>query len=99
MQEKRLGNLYGATGGNFAGNVYEKNGIAPTINTCGGGGREPMIIEQTIVAMRGREPDNPSDRKPGNKNLQQGLEPNSEGISNTLTTVQEDNLVLVKQVL
>ena len=38
MQEIRLGNIYGATGGNFAGNVYDKNGIAPTINTCGGGG-------------------------------------------------------------
>lgn len=37
MQEIRLGNIYGATGGNFAGNVYHEKGIAPTINTCGGG--------------------------------------------------------------
>lgn len=37
MQEIRIGNIYGATGGNFAGNVYDQNGIAPTINTCGGG--------------------------------------------------------------
>lgn len=36
MQEIRIGNIYGATGGNFAGNVYDKKGIAPTINTCGG---------------------------------------------------------------
>lgn len=94
MQEIRIGNIYGATGGNFAGNVYDQNGIAPTINTCGGGGREPMIIESQIVAMRGRDPQNPSDRTPGNPNLEQRLEPNSEGISNTITTVQKDNMVL-----
>lgn len=94
MQEIRIGNIYGATGGNFAGNVYDQNGIAPTINTCGGGGREPMIIEQQIVAMRGRDPQNPSDRTSGNPNLVQRLEPNSEGISNTITTVQKDNMVL-----
>lgn len=59
-----------------------------------GGGREPMIIESKIVAMRGRDPQNPSDRTPGNPNLVQTLEPNSEGISNTITTVQKDNMVL-----
>lgn len=59
-----------------------------------GGGREPMIIESQIVAMRGRDPQNPSDRTPGNPNLVQTLEPNSEGISNTITTVQKDNMVL-----
>lgn len=44
-REKRIGNIWGATGGNYAGNVYDKEYISPTINTCGGGGREPMIIE------------------------------------------------------
>lgn len=44
-REKRLGNLWGATGGNYAGNVYDKNYIAPTVNTCGGGYREPIILE------------------------------------------------------
>lgn len=57
-----------------------------------------MIVEQQekdmcIVAMRGRNPNNPSDRTPGIE-LEQRLEPNSEGICNTLTTVQKDNLVL-----
>lgn len=46
-----------------------------------------------IVAMRGRNPYNPSDRTPGIE-LEQRLEPNSEGICNTITTVQKDNLVL-----
>lgn len=50
-------------------------------------------MEQIIVAMRGRNPDNPSDRR-GGIELEQRLEPNQEGISNTLTTVEKDNLVL-----
>jgi len=53
-----------------------------------------MIIEEKqIVRMIGRNPNNPSDRTPGIE-LEQRLEPNSEGICNTLTTVQKDNLVL-----
>ena len=40
----RLFNIYGATGGSFAGNVYGTDGIAPTINTMGGGNREPLIV-------------------------------------------------------
>lgn len=46
-----------------------------------------------IVAMRGRNPDNPSDRTTGSP-TEQRLEPNSEGICNCLTTVQKDNLVM-----
>ena len=54
-----------------------------------------MIDEtKTIVAMRGRNPDNPSDRTPGVK-TEQRLEPNRSGVCNTLTSVQKDNMVLV----
>ena len=42
-----------------------------------------------IVASRGRDPKNPSDRKAGNNNLQQRLEINKQGTSNTITTVQK----------
>lgn len=28
-----------------AGRVYSERGISPTINCCGGGNREPMILE------------------------------------------------------
>ena len=50
MKIIRIGNLFGATGGSFAGNIYLPMGICPTINTAGGGMREPMIIyeEQKI---------------------------------------------------
>lgn len=46
-----------------------------------------------IVAMRGRNPNNPSDRTAGIPTGQR-LEPDSQGICNTLTSVQKDNLVM-----
>ena len=57
--------------------------------------RGQMLVEQTCVAMRGRNPENPSDRTSGIE-LEQRLEINDTGCTNTLTTVQEDNLVLEK---
>lgn len=42
----KLGNIYGFTGGNFAGNVYSAKGIAPALKTMQGGNRQPMIIEK-----------------------------------------------------
>lgn len=122
--EVRLGNIFGFSGGNYAGNVYDKDFIAPTLNTMQGGCKQPMIIaninpsgngingavhtvdaeaptittnkgegNKIIVAMRGRNPDNPSDRTVGSP-TEQRLEPNSQGICNTLTSVQKDNMVL-----
>lgn len=90
MEERRLGNIYGFNGGNYAGNVYDDEMLSPTIRTYQGGNQQPMI-----VAMRGRNPDNPSDRTAGSK-TEQRLEPNCQGICNTLTSVQKDNMVLEK---
>lgn len=73
--------------------VYSSNGLSPTITTMGGGQREPKIIEPRIAAMRGRNPDNPSDRTAGSP-TEQRLEIGSKETSNTLTTVQKDNLVV-----
>ena len=46
MSEKieRLFNIYGFSGGSFAGNVYGIDGIAPTLNCMGGGNRMPLIL-------------------------------------------------------
>ena len=68
--------------------VYEPEGLSPTVHCAGGGNTEPKI-----VAMRGRNPENPSDRTPGIP-LKQRLEVNENGLCNALTTVQKDNLVL-----
>ena len=46
------------------------------------------------VAMRGRNPDNPGDRKSGGNRIQI-LEPNIDKVVNTLSTVQKDNLILL----
>lgn len=75
------------------GRVYDSNACSPTLNTCGGGNHEPKIIDATIVAMRGRPIENPNIRQAGLPTKQR-LEINKESISNTLTTVQKDNLVL-----
>jgi DNA (cytosine-5)-methyltransferase 3A len=55
---------------------------------------------QTIicVAMRGRNPDNPSDKTPGNPTVQR-LEPKRDGKTNSLTTVGKDNLLMGDGVL
>ena len=45
-----------------------------------------------IVAMRGRNPNNPSDRTPGN-HVEQRFEPNQQGTSNCLSTVEKDNYI------
>lgn len=55
-------------------------------------------MDNTIVAMRGRNPDNPSDRTARNP-TEQRLEVNMQGTSNCLTSVQKDNLVIESQVL
>lgn len=88
MEERRLGNIYGFYGGNYAGNVYGQEMLSPTIRTYQGGNQQPMI-----VAMRGRNPYNLSDRTSGSPK-EQRIEPNSQGICNTLTSVQKDNMVL-----
>ena len=45
MSESRfLGNIYGH-GTGYAGAVWDKDSISPTLTTMQGGGREPMIIE------------------------------------------------------
>ena len=94
MEQRRLENLYGDDRGTgFAGNVWDKNYISPSLTTMQGGMREPMIVDKQIVAMRGRNPENPSDRTAGSPTAQR-LEANTQGTSNCLTTVQKDNLLL-----
>lgn len=46
--------------------------------------------ELFIFAMRGRDPNDPSNRTAGTP-TEQRSEPNTKGVTNTLTTVQKDN--------
>lgn len=78
--------------------IYDVGGCSPTLSTMQGGNQEPKILESQIVAMRGRNPDNPSDRTTGSP-TEQRLEVNMRGTSNCLTSVQKDNLVMELQIL
>lgn len=75
-----------------------KSGICPTLTTRPEGFKTAILPvvesnEPVIAAMRGRNPDNPSDRTAGLP-TEQRLEVNEKGLCNTLTTVQKDNLVM-----
>lgn len=80
------------------GRVQEKGQISPTLMTTS---QDLCYIEYNrtqvnlpcICASRGRNPVNPTSRKTGDPAEQQ-LEINYNGTSNTLTTVQKDNLVI-----
>ena len=45
----RIGNIYGENRGTgFAGNVWDKNGISPTLNTMQGGNRQPFVANNEL---------------------------------------------------
>lgn len=68
--------------------------IAVTLTTKPGNrNADNYIQEPFVVASRGRNIENPSDRTAG-KPTQQRLEINKTGCSNTLTSVQKDNYVV-----
>ena len=131
----RIGNIYDENyGTGYAGNVWDKDGVSPTLQTAQGGNRMPLVLDEIkvignympsnhdasrvvdidgiaptvkenhgtvtaiaepfIVASRGRNPENPSDRTVGAP-TEQRLEPNFSGCTNTLTSVQKDNYVIV----
>ncbi len=54
------------------------------------------MLHFRIAAFRGRDPDNPSDRKhPSNGRFCQRMEINWGDTTNTLTSVGKDNMVLI----
>ena len=46
MEVNRIGNIFGDDKGTgFAGNVWDKDHLSPTLNTMQGGCKQPMILE------------------------------------------------------
>ena len=87
--------------GSQSGTVYDTNGLSPTICAgCHGYAIGSILVndEPFIVASRGRNPENPSDRTTGS-HTEQRLEANTSGTTNTITTVAKDNYVMEPQVL
>lgn len=94
MIVEEVGFMDNGTGKHQSNTVYSGDGLSPALTTLQGGTQQIKILEEKqIVAMRGRNPENPSDRRAGIE-TEQRLEPNGIGMSNTLTSVQKDNLVL-----
>lgn len=79
--------------------IWDENGLSPTLDTMKGGGREPHIIEDknySICASRGRFLDENGNRSKDGEYCQR-LEVNTDGVSNTPTTVQKDNYVVEEE--
>lgn len=76
--------------GHDASRVVDIDGVAPCVKE--NHGTVTAIAEPFIVASRGRNPENPSDRTAGAP-MEQRFEPNLNGTTNTITTVQKDNYV------
>ena len=80
--------------------IYSINGTHPTISSSETQGRYYImeITEPLGCAMRGRNPENPSERGRSNGKYKQRIEMGS-NISNTITSVQKDSLVAEPQIL
>lgn len=88
VEKKVMGGIYTGVTENFNRGLYKD--MSRTIKAVK---NDAGCIERQIVASRGRNPDNPSDRTVGMP-TEQVLEPNVDGVCNALTTVQKDNMLL-----
>lgn len=89
-------------------NIDKEKLIAPTLTARGAGEEHSGMIlinddvykceEPRICASRGRNIDNPKSRESGLSTTQM-IELGPDGLSNTLTTVQKDNYVVVPKLL
>lgn len=77
--------------GHNASSIVSTQGIAPAVME--NHGTVTAISEPISVAMRGRNPNNPSERGKSNGNYKQRLEMNESGVANTITSVQKDSMV------
>ena len=78
--------------------VYSSNGKAPTLNSMGGGNREPKVAIGQIIGRRINPKTNKRDDY--NKDIvrKQRLEIRSDQKSGALTTVQKDNVVVDEEI-
>ena len=79
---QHIGTAVDINGHDILKRVYSPDGKSPTINTCGGGNREPKVV---CGAYRGRYNEDSS--------ISQRLELRKDNKTNTITTVQKDNVL------
>lgn len=96
----QIGNIIdtGNWGNPQRGRIYSIDGISPALNTVGGGGLEPKILryERTEYGKKIRKQYETGEIKEKIGNMRE-LRPREDGMSNTLTTVEKDNLLLEPQ--
>ena len=83
MRIEKIGNLTECPRDREIDRVYNSNGLAPTINTCGGGGREPKVVVTCASRQRGVPP-----------NTYHKIEVGGE-ISNCLTRINTDYMIVI----
>ena len=93
VEKKVMGGIYTDVTENFNRGLYPN--VSRTVKAVK---NDAGCIERQIVAIRGRNPDNPSDRTAG-IHTEQRLELNSKNMYGTITTAQKDNMVLEKDYL
>ena len=107
MEVKIIGQMDNTIDHTFesANRVYDKNGISPTINTCGGGGLQPKVIDAQAVRMVRTEEGKSLRKDYENGTIHHGfnehreMELRTDGVSNTLSTVQKDNYICEKSIV
>ena len=80
---KQIGIAVDINGHDILKRVYSENGKSPTLNACTGGNREPKVV---CGAWRGRYQED--------KSTKQMLELRKDDKTNTVTTVQKDNVIV-----
>jgi len=108
-ESRFLGSLYGH-GTGYAGAVWDTQSVCPTLNTMQGGGRQPHIVEiarlekpmsNTVALRMVRTEEGKKLRKAYEAhevhhgfNEHREAEPRTDGLCNTISTVQKDNYLL-----
>ncbi len=103
MEVKVIGQMDNTIDHTFesANRVYDVRGVAPTMNTCGGGGLQPKILEANSIRMVRTEEGKALRKQYENHEIHHGFNEHREpelrkdGVTNTLSTVQKDNYICV----
>lgn len=99
--EQKIGNIFGFSGGNYAGNVYDKDHLSPTLKTMKWGCSQSMIVEANSIRMVRTEEGKALRKQYERHEIEHGFnehrqpELRSDGCTNTLSTVQKDNYICV----
>lgn len=108
MEVKVIGQMDNTIDHTFesANRVYDVGGVSPTINTCGGGGLQPKILEDAQAIRMVRTEEGKALRKEYESgaihhgfNEHREMELRTDGVSNTLSTVQKDNYICEKSIV